>query len=162
MLSDQVLYIASGVGVLVCLGLLVFIVKKGRELEQAKAEQAAAQAKLSAQAQEQRDYLTESIRVIANAMLYDEKLTQVEGCIRISNLLDRVAPHLKDDPELAIIGQIEQETAHIPYLDKWKALSKQAKWKYTQEMKRLEVKHASALEVAAKRLSDFSSESISH
>lgn len=141
MLSDTVLYTASAVGIAVCFGLLFFIVKKGRELEKAKAEQAEAKAKLSAQAQEKRDYLVESVRVIANAMLHDEKLTHVEGCIRISNLLDRIAPHMKSEPDLSVIGEVHQATAHIPYLDGWKALSKQERWKYVQEMAQLEKQH---------------------
>lgn len=160
-MSESVVYVAIAFGVTGVVVLSLFIYKQLATIRNMKAEQLKNTQELEEKAQEQRDYLIESIRVIANAMLHDEKLTQVEGCIRISNLLDRLAPQLKDDPELAIIGEVHQQVSHIPFLAEWKSLSRQEQWKYRQEMTRIEVAHSKALEVAAKKLCGFNLASLS-
>lgn len=154
-MSESWIYGLIVVGVLVCAGLLVFIWKQHSSIKAMKEEQAEKQKALEARVQEQRDYLIESIHVIANAMIHDERMTLTEGTIRISVLLDNLAPQLKQEPDFSVISAVYEQTRHIPYLDKWKELDKQEQWRYTQEMKRIEKENKDALLKAAELLSKY-------
>lgn len=154
-MSEQLIYTLIGMGFLVCLGLIVYISRQHSSLKAAKAGQADRLRQLEVKAQEQRDYLINSIHVIAGAMVNDEKMTLTEGSIRISVLLDSLAPQLKQDPEISVISTVYEKTKHIPFLKAWKELDKQDKWRYLQEMKRVESEHESDLLKAAQVLSKY-------
>ncbi|MCO4757916.1 MAG: DUF2489 domain-containing protein [Oceanospirillaceae bacterium] len=154
-MSETWVYGLIAVGLLVCVGLVVFIQRQRTTIKAAQEEQAAKLHALEAKAQEQRDYLIESIHVIANAMIHDERMTLTEGTIRISVLLDNLSPQLKQEPDFSVINEVFERTRHIPYLNKWKELDKQERWRYKQEMKQIEAEHKDALLKAAGLLASY-------
>lgn len=154
-MSETWVYGLIAAGLLVCVGLLVFIQRQRSMIKSAQAEQAEKLQALEAKAQEQRDYLIESIHVIARAMIHDERMTLTEGTIRLSVLLDNLSPQLKQEPDFSVINAVFEQTRHIPYLDKWKELDKKDQRRYTQEMKQIEAEHKDALLKAAELLSDY-------
>lgn len=154
-MSEQLVYLLIAVGLLVCAGLGVFIFRQYRGITTAKAEQAEKLREIEQKAQEQRDYLIQSIHVIANAMIHDEKMTLTEGSIRLNVLLDNLSPQLKQEPDISVISTVYEQTKHIPYLKAWQELDKQEKWRYTQEMKKIEKAHKDELLKAAEILSSY-------
>ena len=142
-------------GVLVCAGLLVYIVKTLLKIKAHQKKRQEQEAKLLQKAVEQREYLAESIRVIANAMIHDERMTLSEGTIRISELLDRLSPELKQRPELKVIEEVHTLISDIPFLEEWKALSKQKQFQYKKRMLKVEQKNEQELLAAAEYLKAF-------
>lgn len=142
-------------GVFVCIALSIYIFITLRRMAEVKKQRKAQEQALLNKTLEQREYLAESIRVIANAMIHDEKMTLSEGTIRISELLDRLAPELKQRQELRVIEEVHTLISDIPYLAEWKALSKQEQFKYKQRMLKVETKNKEALLEAAEYLKYF-------
>lgn len=161
-MSESVVYTLIAVGLLVCAGLLVFIFRQRAVIKAAQAEQDARTAEAEAKAKEHREYLIESVHVIASAMIHDERMTLTEGTIRLSVLLDNLAPQLKQDPEFRILAEVYAKVQHIPFLDGWKQLDRQQQWKYQQEMKKVEAEHRDALMKMAEQLSTFPFEKTVH
>lgn len=154
-MSETWVYALIALGLLACAGLLVFIFRQQKAINTAKAEQAQKLKELEEKAQAQRDYLIESIHVIANAMINDERMTLTEGTIRLSVLLDNLSPQVKQEQDIAVIGEVYEQVKHIPFLEKWQALDKQEKWRFTQEMKKVEAQYKDELLKAARVLSDY-------
>jgi len=104
---------------------------------------------------EQRDYLIESIHVISRAVGNDEKLTYTEACMRLTALLESLAPHLLQDADFAVIYEVYKRTEHIPIKDGWKKLTKQKRWAYQKEMAKVEAEFSSEVDKAAARLAKY-------
>lgn len=154
-MSASLTYTLIGVG-LVAVVLLSFLIRRQLKAASALREQQEQQAlELEQKAQEQRRYLIDSIRIIASAVLHDEKMTMTEGCIRIKVMLDNLAPHLHQHERFAVIERIYQATEHIPFLEDWKALSRDEKRDYQKEMSRLEQEHGEQVRAAMTELQSY-------
>lgn len=154
-MSDSVLYGFSVLGLLVIAGLVVYILRQLKQLKQQRQQQEENRQRLEAaqkKAGEQREYLIDSIRVIARAMSEDDRLTLTEGCIRLKVLLDNLKPEMHRDPDFEIIEQHYLATRHIPYLDAWRKLERKEKRRYQREMDVLEQQNRTALLQAAEKL----------
>ena len=142
------------IGLIVIVGLVMLIrwqLKTQREVQQAK-QRLIDEAR--AKAQEQRDYLIESVKVISLA-IGDGQCELTEGCIRLKKLLDHLAPHLHRHESFSIFNQIYDATAHMPILDEWKKLKLKQRFEMTQEREQLENEHRDAILAAAKALSEY-------
>ncbi|GGO86518.1 hypothetical protein GCM10011348_37520 [Marinobacterium nitratireducens] len=157
-MSDAVLYGLSGLGLLVIVALLVYIVRQLGVLKRQRQQQEHERRQLEEtqkKAREQRAYLIDSIRVIARAMSEDERLTLTEGCIRLKVLLDNLKPEMHRDPDFEIIEQHYLATRHIPYLEAWRKLERREQRRYQREMDTLEAQNRTALLQAADKLSRY-------
>lgn len=112
-------------------------------------------ARRAEEAQEHRRYLIDSIRIIAGAVLHDERMTLTEGCIRIKVLLDNLAPHLHQHEQFAVINRMFEATSHIPFLEAWKALSRQEQARFELEMARIEAEHETEVRRAMEALESW-------
>lgn len=143
--------IAAGLVVITALAAVIF-----RQLQQEKARkamQAAQEAEWLKQYDARQEYLSESIRLVAHAILHDEKMTATEGCIRLKVLLENFRPQLLQEELLQVITEVHDRTSHIPIKDEWKALPKKLKLEYQREMEQLENGHLHAIQGAARALS---------
>lgn len=145
--------IAIGLVAIVLLSTLIYRqLKTARELREQQEQQAR---EYEQQAQEQRRYLIDSIRIIASAVLHDEKMTMTEGCIRVKVMLDNLAPHLHQHENFAVIERVYRATEHIPFLEDWKALSRTEKREYQKEMAQLEKEHGEQVRTAMTELQRY-------
>ncbi|MGB0468488.1 MAG: DUF2489 domain-containing protein [Pontibacterium sp.] len=154
-MSEPLIYTFIILGLLICTGLTVYIVLQCRSIQSQSRIKAEKAREAEAKALEHRSYLIESIHVIAKAMIHDEKLTLTEGSIRLSALLDQLAPALKQEPDIIVIGRVQEATNHIPYLKAWKVLDKKEQRRYLREMHVIETEHRDALLKAAEVLSSY-------
>lgn len=154
-MSETWIYLLIILGVFLCIGLGIYILRQYQALEAAKQARQQRLAEVEQKAQENRDHLIESVHVIAGAMINDERMTLTEGTIRLSVLLDSLAPQMKLEPDISVLTTVYEKTKHIPYLQAWQSLDKQEKWQYLQEMKKVEAEHEAALLKAAAILKDY-------
>ena len=157
-MNDSILYGLSGLGLLVIVALSVYIVRQLGKLKEQRRQQEQNRQRLEeakSKAREQREYMIESIRVIARAMSEDERLTLTEGCIRLKVLIDNLKPEIHQDPDFEIIEQHYQATRHIPFLKEWRKLERREQRRYQHEMNRLESQNRSALLRAAEKLRQY-------
>ncbi len=149
--------------VMIAVGVVMIVALSGlirwqlRSQRQAREAQQRLLDEVRAKAQQQRDYLVESVRVISSAM-GDGQCELTEGCIRLKKLLDHLAPYLHEHQDYAIINQMYEQTKHMPILDAWKKLKLKQRFEYTRERDELEQKHRTAIEQAAKALSRYNFE----
>ncbi|RDE18088.1 DUF2489 domain-containing protein [Motiliproteus coralliicola] len=142
------------IGLCLVVGLLLLIrwqLKTQRKAQEAH-EKLVQEAK--AKAQEQRDYLIESVKVISLAII-DEQCELAEGCIRLKKLLDHLAPQLHRHEDFSIINEMFNATSHMPILDEWKKLKLKQRFELTQEREALEQQHHDAILEAARKLADY-------
>lgn len=111
--------------------------------------------RVAREAREHRQYLVDSIRIIAAAVLHDEKMTITEGCIRLKVLLDNLAPHLHGHEQFAVIGRVFDATSHIPFLEEWRALDSARKREYEKEMNRVEREQGARVRDAMQALQSY-------
>ncbi|MFY0678889.1 MAG: DUF2489 domain-containing protein [Neptuniibacter sp.] len=111
---------------------------------------------------EQRDYLIESIHVISRAVGKDEKLTYTEACMRLTALLESLAPNLLQHADFSVIYEVYKRTEHIPIKEGWKKLSKQKQWGYRKEMAKVEKEFADEVDKAAQRLAAYDFDMMLH
>ncbi|GAA0794450.1 DUF2489 domain-containing protein [Marinobacterium sediminicola] len=144
---------------LIAIGLLAIVILSAviyRQLSRARArqqQQAAREAAALAALEERHQYLQESIRLVAGAILHDEKMTLTEGCIRLKVLLENFRPQLLQQEAYAVITEVHDRTSHIPIKEEWQALPKKLKREYQQEMEALEAEHQEAVNAIARELS---------
>ncbi|UTW11374.1 DUF2489 domain-containing protein [Marinobacterium rhizophilum] len=154
-MSDSVMFWATGLGLVIIAVSAGYIVIHLRRLRQQRRERETLHEQAQKKVQEQRQYLIDSIRVIARAMSEDEKMTLTEGAIRLKVLLDNLMPELHRNPDFEIIATHYEATRHIPYLKEWKSLERSQQRRYRQEMDKLEQQHRDALLQAAARLQQY-------
>lgn len=154
-MSDSLMFWATVLGLVIIVALSWYIVVHVRALRQQKRKRAELQRQAEKKAREQRQYLIDSIRVIARAMSEDEKMTLTEGCIRLKVLLDNLMPELHRNPDFTIISAHYEATRHIPYLKEWKSLERSQQRRYRHEMDRLEQENREALLLAATKLHEY-------
>ncbi|HEY5718472.1 MAG TPA: DUF2489 domain-containing protein [Motiliproteus sp.] len=150
-MSETTQWLWGIAGIIAIGGLLAII--RNQLLSQRAAQQAhaARMQEFQAQAQQQRDYLEESVKVIASG-IRDEQCEVVEGCIRLKKLLDHLAPYLHEHPSFAIFNQVYEQTKHVPMLEAWKQLTPAQRESFRKEMEAVERAHKSAVQSAATEL----------
>lgn len=152
-MNDTLIYSLIAVGLVVIAVLTAVILQQLRRERARKAKQHAQEAEWVQQFEARQEYLSESIRLVASAILHDEKMTAAEGCIRLNVLLENFRPDVLQQPPFTIIKEMYDQTSHIPIKDDWKALPKKLKLEYQREIEQLENQHMSAIQGAAKALS---------
>lgn len=161
-MSSELIYFLIVVFVFICCVAAFFIRKHYLVIKGAK-EQGELQNQIAQKRyDEQRAYLIESIQVIARAVGNDEKLTYTEACMRLTVLLESLAPHLLQDPQFSAIYEVYRKTQHIPIKNDWKKLSKQKKWQYKKEMAKIESEFAKDVDEAAAHLVQFNFDLMLH
>lgn len=161
-MSQSVLYTLIAFFLLLGGGALFFIYRSMQQINQIKGEQLAKRKQAEENFKKRREYLIESIQVIAAAVGTDDKLSYTEACIRLSTLLQMLDENLIQKPELIVLGKVHEGTAHIPIKDEWKSLTKQERWKFQCEMNALEKEHKKDIDVAARYLKAFDFNQLLH
>ncbi len=100
---------------------------------------------------EQREWLNKSIQILAQA-LHNDELTLTEACIRITGCLDSLDVQVAVKEEFSAFYQLREKTAHIPYLDAWKQLSRAEQNQFDVERLRHESAFNDFVMDAAKRI----------
>lgn len=100
---------------------------------------------------EQREWLNKSIQILAQA-LHNDELTLTEACIRITGCLDSLNVQVAVKEEFSALYQLREKTAHIPYLEAWKQLSKAEQNQFDIERLRHESTFNDFVMDAAKRI----------
>jgi len=152
-MNHTLIYSLIAAGLIVIALLLTVIFRQLRQEKARKRKQETDEARLLQQLEERQAYLSESIRLVAGAILHDEKMSATEGCIRLKVLLENYRPQLLQEDSLGVIVQMHDKTSHIPIKDEWKALPKTLRQSYLQEMEQLEAQHMDAIRGAARALS---------
>ena len=154
---EQYQSVLIGGGLVAIVGLVWLISWQLRSQRQAREAQQALLDGVRLKAQAQRDYLIESVRVIASAM-GDGQCELTEGCIRLKKLLDHLAPYLHEHQDYAIINRMYELTKHMPILEEWKKLKLKQRFEMTRQREAFEAEHADAIAHAAKSLSRYNFE----
>lgn len=151
-MSTEVTYtlILVGIAIIIALALLIYKqLRLAREQRQADQERLA---KHAAEAQKNRDYLMESSKAIANAILHDDKITLTEGCIRLKVMIDNLDPQLHQHPQYGVFEEVYNRTSHIPILSDWRGLERKQQRAFEKEMREIERECESRIHDAVKRL----------
>ncbi len=92
-----------------------------------------------------------SVEIIARAVL-DDQVTLTEASIRINALVQAI--RLEDDKakELSVFRQLAEATAHIPILEKWKALSRKEKRDFEKERESIEANFRDFVMAASEKI----------
>jgi len=151
-MSTEIVYtlILVGVVVIVALSLIIY-----RQVSLAKAlsrEKKEAQARHAAEAAKQRDYLVDSSRLIATAILNDDKITLTEGCIRLKVMIDNLNPQMHHDELYSVFEEVYNRTSHIPFLSGWRELERKQQRAFEKEMRAIEHECEARINQAAKSL----------
>ena len=115
---------------------LVFHLKKRRKQQDA----------LKVQQAEKMKFHTESIYILLKAML-EGQASYTEVAIRVTALANGVDGQERE--RLQPFAQLASETAHIPILDAWKALSSKEKQRFDREREEIERRHREQLKALA-------------
>ncbi len=161
-LSQETLFVLSGIVVIICVVLALYIKRKYILLDSVKKQQQEEERKTKQRYEEQRSYLIESITVISKAYGNDDKLSCTEACMRLSTLLEALAPQLLESPEVSVIREVHKRTEHIPIKEEWKALSKQQKWKFSKEMAKLDSEYKAKVLDATRYLIAYDFKMLTH
>ena len=90
--------------------------------------------------QQRTDSITNSIVVIAGAML-EQQMSLSECCIRLSALLNQLGP-VAAEQRFQALHKAAEELSHIPILDGWKKLKFREQMRYIKEMEVIESKYS--------------------
>lgn len=151
-MSTELTYslILLGIAIIIALATLIFKqLRKARGVAQAREESLA---KYAEEAAQNRAYLLESSKVIANAILHDDKITLTEGCIRLKVMIDNLNPQLHQHPEYSVFEEVYTRTAHIPILTDWRSLERKQQRAFEKEMLEIERECETRINAAAKAL----------
>ena len=151
-MSIELIYTLILAGIAIILALAALIYKQLKQMRKLRAEQEERMAKHAAEAAEHRDYLLESVKAIANAILHDEKITLVEGCIRLKVMLDNLNPQMHQHPHYAVFEEVYNRTSHIPILTDWRELERKQQRLFEKEMRLVESECETRINQAAKAL----------
>lgn len=151
-MSSELTYILILVGIAIIIALAVLIYKQLRAARVQREADAARLAKHAAEAQKNRDYLLESSKAIANAILHDDKITLTEGCIRLKVMIDNLDPQLHQHPDYGVFEEVYNRTSHIPILTDWRQLERKQQRAFEKEMREIERDCETRINEAVKRL----------
>lgn len=161
-MSPTTIYILIVIALIICGVSLVFIKRHFALINEAKRRESEAESKLQQRYEEQRNYLIESVQVIARAVGSDEKLSHTEACMRLAALLKSLAPQLLEHPDFSVILEVYKRTEHIPILGEWKQLPKQQQWRFKQEMHTVEQQFSAEVKAAAELLARYDFQKLAH
>lgn len=151
-MNESLVYLLIGLCGIIIFALVFFIAKQLRAQKAAKEAIAQQEATLAAEVEANRRYVTESIRLIANAILHDDKITLTEGAMRLKVMIDNFDPNLHQDKDLGVFEEVYAKTQHIPILKDWKALDRKQQRVFEKEMLSVESDYKLRIERAAKLL----------
>ena len=137
-------WVLIAAGVLLIVGLSVFIFRQWRRLRQ---HRRAVERTRAFQA-ERRDSMIESIRILAMT-LEQEQVEPSEGCIRIKGLLDHVEPQLLQHSPYDVFQTMYEKTEHMPTHEARKQVDPKLIRRLDEERYALEAEHAEAIREAA-------------
>ena len=160
-MSNTLLYAFIGFFSILSLGLAFFVWKLLTQIKQKKLKREAEVQVHAEQAQQQKNYLIDSIRIISRSML-DGQCPMTEGCIRLKVLIDNYSPQLHQLPELQVVEMVYAKTSHIPMLDDWKRLSSKERMSFQQEIDLLEKQYSNEIQHAMKFLKEYPFEQWTH
>jgi len=100
---------------------------------------------------EQKEYLVNSIKVIATAMLEDQ-VELSEGCIRVKVLIDHLDASLHEQEVFKIFEEMYRKTEHMPTHQARKNVDKNFIHKLDQQRFALEKQHRDSIRKAAGEL----------
>jgi hypothetical protein len=143
--------VLSVVAIIVVVGLAYYAFQLQTKVNTIEKQKTAQKQAFDKQAQEKRDSMNKSIQILARG-LDDDQLSKTEAAIRIGALLEflGVDDHVKE--QYSAFFQLAEATAHIPMLDKWKALPTKEKLRYDSEREALEEKYGDFVVDAGKRI----------
>ncbi|TVQ66927.1 MAG: DUF2489 domain-containing protein [Oceanospirillales bacterium] len=153
-MSQTLIYSLIIIFVILSIGLAFLIWKLFTQQQLKKRQQALSVIAHANAAQEQKNYLVDSIRIISRSMV-DGQCPLTEGCIRLKVLIDNYSPQLHQQSELQVIELMYTKTTHIPTLDAWKSLPSKDKLIYQKEIDSLEQEHAEVIRIAARFLKEY-------
>jgi histidinol phosphatase-like PHP family hydrolase len=154
-MSQEIIYLLILLCIVISVIALFYIRRHSKLIKDTRDEQKQQIAKVQKRYDEQRDYLIESIHVISRAVGNDEKLTYTEACMRLTALLESLAPQLLQHADFSVIYEVYKRTEHIPIKDDWKKLTRQKQWTYKKEMAKVEAEFAEEVDKAARRLAEY-------
>ncbi len=147
------IYFAIFTGCLMVIGLSVYIFSHLNNVKREKAKQQLLIEQHLQEHTERQQYITDSIDIIIKA-LHSEQVGIIEACIRLKVLVDQLKPMFAEN-SLASIEQVFAKTQHIPKLKEWKALDKQQRKEFTQEMDAIEAQYSEQVKLDAQKLSEL-------
>ncbi len=100
---------------------------------------------------ERRGRNRESIVILARALL-DDQVSLTEASIRINALLPSLSLNQASQEKLSVFQQLAEATAHIPILERWKALPRKDKQAFDKEREVIEAKYREFVYAAAKNI----------
>ncbi len=154
-MSTSFIYTLILIGLLFIAFLTRLILKQTGAERERKAEQLAREEKYAQESAEQRKYLVDSIKILSNAVLHDDKITLTEGCIRLKVMMDNLDPSMHQHPELSVIEEVYNRTSHIPFLSDWRKLDRKVQRSFEKEMREVEQECKERINKAAKSLVSF-------
>ncbi len=92
-----------------------------------------------------------SVEIIARAVL-DDQVTLTEASIRINALVQAIRLEEDKAKELSVFRQLAEATAHIPILEKWKALSRKEKRDFEKERESIEANFRDFVMAASEKI----------
>jgi hypothetical protein len=147
------IYFAIFTGCLMVIGLSIYIYGHLNNAKQEKAKQQLLIEQHLQEHNERQQYVTDSIDIIIKA-LHSEQVGIIEASIRLKVLVDQLKPMFAEN-SLPVIEQVFSKTQHIPKLKEWKALDKQQRKQFTQEMDTIEVQYSEQVKLDTKKLSEL-------
>lgn len=161
-MSQTVLYLLIFVCIVISAVAVFYIIRHNNVIKDAKQQQKVQNELTEKRYRERREYLIESIHVISQAVGNDEKLTNAEACMRLTPLLEALAPHLLSHSDYAVIYDFYKRIEHIPIKDEWKKLSKQKRWGYLKDMQAADAELGGSLHEAAAKLAKYDFDNMMH
>ena len=128
------------IGAVVIVAVLVFYaVHLKIKLNQREQQRAVWRQEVEQVVKERTDTITNSIVVIAGAML-EQQMSLSECCIRLSALLNQLGP-VSAEARFQVLHKAAEELSHIPILDDWKKLKFRERMAYQKEMDAIESRY---------------------
>lgn len=156
-MSEKIVLLLIFIGLIVIVGLSVFILKRYRALKDHNAKKLKALKDQERRLEDKRAYVLESLRVLSKA-LSEGQVGAVEGAIRIKTLLEYYDSDLLAKPRNRLLLDIFHQTEHIPILSAWKALDRPTRRKYLDAIEKIELKHGEEMKRVGQGLSEYFNE----
>lgn len=154
-MSTSLMYTLILIGVLFIAFLSKLIFKQMGAARERKDKQQAREEKYARESADQREYLVNSIKILSNAVLHDDKIRLTEGCIRLKVMMDNLDPSMHQRPELSVIEEVYNRTSHIPFLSGWRKLDRKEQRGFEKEMREVEQECKERISKAAEFLVSF-------
>ena len=140
------------VAIVVALGAYAYkLTQRVKAREQEVAEQLA---EIDRKAEEVMDEVAHGITVIARACLQKE-LSSTEAALRVVGILEQLQLASMYKNVYPSVFDLAERTKHIPILEEWHKLSKQAQFNFDQERIRAEEELEASIQSAFKALTNF-------